>query len=244
MRITAEATCLSWIPPETVEGTTKLPFGLGIAHYDSPPPDSSPDLDALLAADAIRFANQLRAWIEVEEGHITTHGTAGGGRLGSTTLRLGSRGVTFAGVAQPDINEPPEVQPSQVRFTRTAGGHTGVSVPRAVPHPPFWRLAAPLAWSTIALTVRADGSSEAEITDASPFPRTIFTTRPVSSPTSQRSSATKTGFGDLSSNKARGEAFTSPCPSQGSRRRPSARSPTLFWHRETSANTTSSRNRC
>jgi hypothetical protein len=58
-----------------------------------------------------------------------------------------------------------------VRFTQTAGGHTGAPVPRAVPHRPFWRLTAPIAWSTVALTRHADGSSAAEIAAASPFPR-------------------------------------------------------------------------
>ena len=38
-------------------------------------------------------------------------------------------------------------------------------------HPPFWRLTAPVAWSTITLTLHADGSSEARLIDASPFPR-------------------------------------------------------------------------
>jgi hypothetical protein len=171
MRFEATATCLSWIPPTAVEGAFRLPFGVGVAHYDAPPPDAAPDIDALLAADAIRFANQIHAWIEVDGGRITSYGMSGGGRLGSTTVRLGARGLTFAGVALPDLAPPAEVFPDRVRFTQTAGGHTGVAVPRPVPHPPFWRLTAPVAWSTIALTLRSDGSSEADIAAASPFPR-------------------------------------------------------------------------
>jgi len=171
MRYEAAATCLSWIPPTAVEGVFSLPFGLGVAHYDQPPPDELPDVEALLSADAIRLANQLHAWIEVEDGQVTSHGRSGGGRLGSTTVRLRSRGLTFAAVALPDLVPPPEVDRNRVRFTQTAGGHTGAPVPRAVPRPPFWRLAAPVAWSTIALTLHADGSSTAEIASASPFPR-------------------------------------------------------------------------
>ena len=171
MRYEATATCLSWIPPTAVEGVFSLPFGLGVAHYDQPPRDELPDVAALLSADAIRFANQLHAWIEVENGRITSHGRSGGGRLGSTTVRLRSRGLTFAGIALPDLVPPPEVHRDRVRFTQTAGGHTGAPVPRAVPHRPFWRLTAPIAWSTIALTLHADGSSAAEIAAASPFPR-------------------------------------------------------------------------
>jgi hypothetical protein len=171
MRHEASATCLSWIPPTAVQGVFSLPFGLGIAHYDQPPPDELPDVEALLSADAIRFANQLHAWIEVEDGRITSHGMSGHGRLGSTTVRLRSRGLTFAGVALPDLTPPPRVLRDRVVFTQTAGGHTGAPVPRPVTQPPFWRLAAPLAWTTVTLTLRADGTSAARLAAASPFPR-------------------------------------------------------------------------
>jgi hypothetical protein len=171
MRIEANVACLSWIPPTAVGGAFGLPFGLGIAHYDQPPPDVAPDIDTLLAADAIRFANRLRAWIDVDDGRILKYGMSGGGRLGSTTVRLGSHALTFAGVALPDLTLPPEVEPDRVRFTQTAGGHSGIAVPRRVSHPPFWRLTAPVAWSTITLTLYADGLSDARLTDASPFPR-------------------------------------------------------------------------
>jgi hypothetical protein len=154
-----------------LEGVFEVPFGRGIAHYDQPPPDNSPDVDALLDADAIRFANQVRAWIEVQDGRICDHGMTGGGRLGSTTVRLRKRGHTFAGVALPDLVGEPEVLADRVRFRQTCGGHTGAPLPRAIPHPPFVRIAAPLAWSTILLTLFADGTSESEIADASAFPR-------------------------------------------------------------------------
>jgi hypothetical protein len=154
-----------------VEGVFELPFGHGIAHYDKPPPDNSPDVDALLDADAIRFANQVRAWIEVRDGQICDHGMTGGGRLGSTTVRLRKRGHTFAGIALPDLVAQPEVFADRVRFRQTCGGHTGAPVPRAISHPPFVRVSAPLAWTTIVLTLYADGSSESKIADASAFPR-------------------------------------------------------------------------
>jgi hypothetical protein len=115
-RFRASATCLSWIPPQAVEGAFKLPFSLGIAHYDAPPPRSAPDVDGLLAADAIRFANQIHAWVDVTDGQITGYGMEGGGRLSNTTVRLASRRFTFAGVALPDLTAPPDVHPDRVRF--------------------------------------------------------------------------------------------------------------------------------
>jgi hypothetical protein len=91
--------------------------------------------------------------------------------MGSTTVRLRSRGLTFAGVALPDLAPPPRVHRDRVVFTQTAGGHTGAPVPRPVARPPFWRVAAPLAWSTITLTLRADGTSDTRLAAASSFPR-------------------------------------------------------------------------
>ena len=39
MRIESSVTSVSWIPSEAIEGLPKLPFELGIGHYDEPPPD-------------------------------------------------------------------------------------------------------------------------------------------------------------------------------------------------------------
>ncbi|MFP5317059.1 MAG: cyclic nucleotide-binding domain-containing protein [Acidimicrobiia bacterium] len=171
MRIESSVTSISWIPSEAIEGMTKLPFDAGIAHFDDPPPDVVTDLEALRAADRFRFANELRAWIEVEDGRIVDYGQTGGGRIGATTMRLGSRAVTIPAVAFPDIRPHPEVGPDSVRFTQTAGGRTGMPAPRRVSHPPFVQVAAPLAWTTLALTISTDGSASFEMTGASPFPR-------------------------------------------------------------------------
>jgi hypothetical protein len=171
VRFQASALCLSWIPPEAVEGLFKLPFALGVAHYDAPPPDASPDVDALLDADAVRFANEIRGSVDVQAGRVIDYRMSGGGRVGSTTVRLRSRGFTFAAASLPELAEEPTVSDDGVMFVQTAGGHTGVPVPRAVPHAPFWRLTAPLAWSSLSLTIHLDGSSESRIVDASPFPR-------------------------------------------------------------------------
>ena len=171
MRIESSVTSLSWIPSEAVRGMTRLPFEMGMAHYDPPPPDVLDDLDALREADRFRFANQLRAWIEVEDGRVMAWGHAGQGHIGSTTVRMGPKAVVFPAVAFPDLQPEPEVSEAGVRFVQTAGGRTGVPAPRTVRRPPFVQVAAPLAWSTLVLTIRADGSSDWEVAGASPFPR-------------------------------------------------------------------------
>lgn len=171
MIITSSVTSISWIPSEAIEGLTKMPFEMGIAHYDDPPPDHIDSLESMRQADAFRFANELTAWIEVENGRITGHGQGGGGHIGSTTLRLGNRGMTFAAVTLPDRRQAPVIGDGWVRFTQTTGGRTGVPLPRKVNRPPFVQVSAPLAWTTLALTIFADGSSSHEVTGASPFPR-------------------------------------------------------------------------
>lgn len=173
MRIESSVTALSWIPSEAITKLgLKLPFEFGVAHYDEPPPDVIEDLEALRAADRFRFANVLRAWVEVaDSGKIAAYGYSGGAVVGSTTLRLGKRAATFAGVALPEIQRPPEVGESSVTFNQTAGGRTGVPAPRRVNHPPFVQVAAPTAWSTLSLTIHTDGRVEPQLVGASPFPR-------------------------------------------------------------------------
>jgi hypothetical protein len=171
MRIQSSVTSISWIPSEAVQGVTKVPFEMGLAHYDDPPPDHIDSLEALREADRFRFSNQLTAWIEVDGGRITGHGQDGGGYIGATTLRLGSRGMTFAAVAFPDRRPAPVVGDGWVRFTQTAGGRTGVPAPRKVNRPPFVQVAAPLAWTTLTLTIFADGTTACDVAGASAFPR-------------------------------------------------------------------------
>src|SRR5262252_7808890 len=111
MRVEATARCVTWIPPLAVEGTFKLPFNLGISHYDAPPPDELQNVDALVAADAIRFANELNGWIEVDAGRITAYGADGRGYFGTTRLRIGPFGAAFAAVPLPELRATPEVHP-------------------------------------------------------------------------------------------------------------------------------------
>ena len=171
MRIESSVTSISWIPSEAVEGAFKVPFEAGLSHYDAPPPDHIDDLEALRVGDRFRFANELRAWIEVDNGRVVDQGYSGGGCIGSTTLRLGGKSVTLAAVPLPDRQAAPEVGDGFVRFVQTAGGRTGAPAPRRVNHPPFIQVSAPLAWTTLALTIYSDGSSSHNLIGASAFPR-------------------------------------------------------------------------
>jgi len=174
-RHTAQATSISWIPSEAVEGINRLAFEKGMAHYDPAPPDRLDGQDHLIQLrdeDRFRFANVLSAWIEVSDsGRITAYGQDGGGILGSTIVGSGKRSATFAAVAYPDLRPEPEQEHGCVRFRQTAGGRTGVPAPRHVNRPPFVQLAAPTAWSTIELTLHADGRRECRLAGSSPFPR-------------------------------------------------------------------------
>lgn len=170
MRIESSVTSISWIPSEAVKGLLKLPFDVGFAHYDRPPPEVIENLDELRRADKFRFANELRAWIEVKDGRIADYGQAGNGHIGSTTLRLGPAGVTVQAVPLPDIQKV-RVGQGSATFVQTAGGRAGVPAPRRVRRKPFVQIAAPIAWTTLSLTINADGSSVHKLTGASPFPR-------------------------------------------------------------------------
>ena len=54
---------------------------------------------------------------------------------------------------------------------QTVGGRAGFPAPRRVTDRPFVRIQSATAWTTLALTIRADGSSEHELVGASTFPR-------------------------------------------------------------------------
>ena len=172
MRVESSVTSVSWIPSEAVTGAVlKGTFESGFTHYDDPPPDTIDDLEELRAAGAFRFANNLAAWVDVQRGRIVDAGYEGGGLMGATTVRLARLRTTFQPVPLPDIRHEPERSESAVRFVQTTGGRTGLPAPRRVNHPPFLQFKAPTVWTTLALTIRADGTSSSEVLGASKFPR-------------------------------------------------------------------------
>ena len=170
MRIEASVTSISWIPSEAVEGLPRLPFTFGVAHYDDPPPDRVDHLETMHRADLFREANELRGWIEVDDGKIVDYGHAGRGRIGLTRLRLGPKELAVPAVAMPTLQDT-EVGDGWVRFTQTAGGRTGVPAPRSVRGKPYVQLNSAIAWTTLALTIHANEKIEHELVGASTFPR-------------------------------------------------------------------------
>jgi hypothetical protein len=114
----------------------------------------------------------LRAFVEVgDDGQITDYGHLGRGHIGVTRIKLGPREVSVAAVALPTIQGEPEVGDGWVRFKQTAGGRTGMPAPRRVRGKPFFQINSAIAWTTLALTIKADGTSQHELAGASPFPR-------------------------------------------------------------------------
>jgi hypothetical protein len=171
MRIESSVTSLSWIPSEAMTGPLRVPVDVGIGHYDDPLPDHIDDLEALRAADRFRFGNELRAWIDVDGGRVIDAGHSGGGHMGATTLALGLGKITIPAVSFHDIQNDPTITDDSVTFTQTTGGRTGAPLPRRLNRPPFLKITAPTVWTTLSLTIHADGTSSYEVTGASKMPR-------------------------------------------------------------------------
>src|SRR4029077_10580110 len=162
-------------------------------------PDHLDDLEELRRTDRFREANELRAFIDVEDGRIVGFGHLGQGHIGATTVRVGPAAIRFPAVHLPDIQPEPEVGPTSVRFPQTVGGRMGLPTPRPVRHKPFVQFWPSIAWTTLALTLDVDGSSSHELVGASPFPppaasrRPHPTTSPAPPPPPATGSTTTTG---------------------------------------------------
>jgi len=143
----------------------------GLMHYDPPPPLSVTDLDSMRHRGEFRFANILRAWIHVEEGRIRDYGYAGGVIMGLTPITAGPLRVMLPAKPNPVIQHPPQLMGDAVTFVQTAGGRPGFSFLKPSPRWPFLVTRPFTIWTTIELTIRADGSSSQRLAGASPFPR-------------------------------------------------------------------------
>ena len=171
MRYESSVTAISWIPAEAVRGFLGIPFDMGLAYYDDPLPERLDDLEGWHRRDLFRECNELKGWIEVEDGKIVGYGQSGGSRIGVTRLKLGPKTVAVKAKSMPDIRPDPTVTDEYVRFVQTCGGRTGVPAPRPVSRKPFFQIESAVAWTTLALTIYKDGKSKYELVGASAFPR-------------------------------------------------------------------------
>ncbi len=177
MRIERSITTVSWIPSDLLEGMGKIATRMKMAHHDPPPPDplgaDIPEaIEELRVNDRFRFANHLRAYVDVDDsGEITGCGYCGGGEIGGTTVGLGVGSITIPATKLHDLQAEPDTTETSVRFTQTVGGRTGAPMPRAVKRPPFVQYAAPIVWTTLEITIHADGSHQAAMIGSSGFPR-------------------------------------------------------------------------
>ena len=177
MRIERSIATVSWIPSDLLEGMGKVAIRMKVAHHDPPPPDSlgsdtAAALENLRLTDRFRFANDLRAYIEVDDGdNITDCGYCGSGTMGTTTIGHGVGSISISAVRLPDRRSEPEVTATSVKFTQTVGGRTGAPMPRVVKHAPFIHYHAPTVWTTLELTIHSDGTHEGTMVGASGFPR-------------------------------------------------------------------------
>ena len=169
VRIQSSVTSLSWLPSEAVEGMPRLPFDVGLTQYDPPPPDRLGDLTRLRDENAVRAVNELRAWIEVDDGRIVEHGFSGDAFVNPPRVRAAA--VAFRAAELPPVAQEPEVGDGWVRFVHTAGGQVGLPAPRRVLEKPFFRLSSSVTWTTLQLVLHANGEARASLVGASPFPR-------------------------------------------------------------------------
>ena len=170
-RFESSVIAVSWIPSEAITGPSKIPFELGVTHYDQPPPDRIEDLEDLRKRTAFAKPTSCGRSSRSTKAGSWSFGHLGQGHIGATTVRVGPAAVRFPAVHLPDIQHEPEVGESSVRFVQTVGGRMGLPTPRPVPHKPFAQFWPSIAWTTLALTINADGSASHEVVGASPFPR-------------------------------------------------------------------------
>jgi hypothetical protein len=169
-RVESSVTSVTWLPFAALDALADLPLAIAVAHHDEPPGEQLGDLDALREADAFREANELRAWIDVEDGRIVGHGITGRGHVGRS-VEAGAQQLRFPAVQLPVIQPDADVREDSVRFVQTAGGSIGLPAPRPVRGKPFAHIGSAVAWTTLELVLHADGHADGRLVAASPFPR-------------------------------------------------------------------------
>lgn len=173
-RVSVSFTSISWIPSEAIAGFMRLPMDVGLGHYDPPPPDRIDDLATFVAQERCRFANHLSAWADIGDGRVTASGTSGGGLVACTRVGAGSASISVPAVGFPELRSSEHDSDRSVTFVQTAGGRTGAPFPRRAGPSRRFRLRSPTAWTTLAVTINGDGSTQSHARGASDFPRHWF----------------------------------------------------------------------
>ncbi|TRW45771.1 cyclic nucleotide-binding domain-containing protein [Georgenia yuyongxinii] len=171
MRYESSVLSVSWLPSEAVTGVPRLPFDLHLTHYDDPPPDVVDDPAPLIESNQVRFANHLRAWVEIDDREIVDCGYSGGGHIAVTTAQVTGLRLAFAPIPYPDLQRRPSVHQDTVTFVQTTGGRSGIPAPRHVWGKPFIQIAAPVIWTTLELTIDVQGRARGSVIGASRVPR-------------------------------------------------------------------------
>jgi hypothetical protein len=171
VRIERSITSLSWIPSDSIPGILRLPFARGIMHYDPPPPLTLIDLADMRRRGEFRFANRLQAYVDVEDGKVVGAGYAGGVLMGLTPITAGPLRVMLPTKKNRDIQWSPAINGSVATFVQTAGGRPGFSFLKPSWRWPFLVTRPFTIWTTLRMTITADGACTGEIIGASPFPR-------------------------------------------------------------------------
>jgi Cyclic nucleotide-binding domain len=171
MRIESSVTAITWLPFAALDALPDLPIGIGVAHHDEPPPEVLGDLDELRDADRFREANRLQGWIDIDRGRIVDYGSQGRSLVPAPGLDLEAGQIAFPAIEFPVLRPAPEIGDGFVRFQQTVGGRIGFPVPRPLRGRGYFHIGSAQAWTTLELVIRADGSSNARLIAASPFPR-------------------------------------------------------------------------
>jgi hypothetical protein len=148
MRIERSATSISWIPSNSIPGLMRLPFAAGIMHYDPPPPLALTDLGAMRQRGQFRFANKLSAYIEVEDGKITSCGYSGGLLMGRTPISAGPVRALLQTKGHPEMRSVPRVTGTSATFVQTVGGGPLFSLIWPVTRWPFLAPKPCTVWTT------------------------------------------------------------------------------------------------
>ena len=160
-------------PHRSDRGRTAAGLRLGITHYDPPPPDRGHGLGGAAArptASASPTSSGLRS-PSTEGGGSSTAGTRAAGSWGRPWCNLGPSSTVSRPSNCPTSSTSPSAATAGCASSRPAAaapvcphrGGSGVS--------PFVQWQAPLVWTTLSLTLHADGRTEYALIGASRFPR-------------------------------------------------------------------------